>query len=328
MIFIRQMTKELLDDGRVKFWKHEKKNDHWRQVDFRTVQDKVSHALRDSKGCSDSGVDLMMDYTKVTNPVQQPLEPRAESLQLYHDMKQQQVEAQTLGHPQSTSSVLPQIDVATLEPTLRASMQHLQELNQQNIEDQRELVAAAIQERQHNATLLSMANKFSTPPATLSMNPGSGQPLLSQLGGLGQLGFQSRLGPNAPPPSLFENSRQRSLDSIINQSNTRSQQLTADDMLLHRIRHHSSGGLGQLMNTPNTVSAALGGNAAVGAPFQNQRVHGTNRLRKNLDAPIAPGGGVDMLARQNYMERSLQKLKLQRMAELKIVEEHLRKSQN
>eukprot|EP00547_Thalassionema_nitzschioides_P017385 CAMPEP_0194253628 /NCGR_PEP_ID=MMETSP0158-20130606/30278_1 /TAXON_ID=33649 /ORGANISM="Thalassionema nitzschioides, Strain L26-B" /LENGTH=329 /DNA_ID=CAMNT_0038991391 /DNA_START=176 /DNA_END=1165 /DNA_ORIENTATION=- len=327
MIFIRQMTKELLDDGRVKFWKHDRKNDRWKQVDFRTVQDKVSHALRDSKGSSDSGLDLMMDYTKAANPAQTPLEPRAGStLQLYQDMKQQQVEAQTLAQSRSraSSSILPQIEISTLEPRLRASMQHLQELNQKNMEDQRELVASAIQERRHNLNLASMANRFSTPPATLSMNPVRSQSLISHhIGGLSQYGLQSSLGPS-PVPSLFENTRGRSLDSIINQSNTRGQQLSADDMLLHRMRHHSSGALGQFMNTPNAaVSAAFGGNSAIGTRFQNQRVQGTHRLRKNLETPT-PDGSIGILNGQNFMERSLQKLKLQRMAELKLLEEHLR----
>jgi hypothetical protein len=47
MVLIRQVTEQVLDQGRVKFLRRDGKTGTWTQVPFRTAQDKVSHALRD-----------------------------------------------------------------------------------------------------------------------------------------------------------------------------------------------------------------------------------------------------------------------------------------
>jgi hypothetical protein len=47
MVLIRQVTEQILDDGRVRFLRHDLRTDAWSEVPFRHVQDKVSHALRD-----------------------------------------------------------------------------------------------------------------------------------------------------------------------------------------------------------------------------------------------------------------------------------------
>jgi len=340
MIFIRQITKDILDEGRVKFWKHEKRTGKWKEVDFRTVQDKVSHALRDSKGMTDSVLDIMTEDNKATNPTPKPppqfidlssLEPGTRA------SLQQLQAAQSLG-PRLTPSFLPEAIDLTLEPRLRASMQHLQDLKQKNADEQRELIAAAIQSRERNLSLASMTNNLGAPLATLSMDPG--QPMLSQLGGLPQFGLNSRRSMSqvsaaslpAPSPLLMGNSRQRSLDSIINQANTRNQQLSADDVLLHRMRQeHSDRAMSQLVATPNmTVSAAMAENytATPGAFYPNQRVNAPRRLKKNLEDPSLLAGGVEGFAGQNFMEDTRQKLKLQRMAELQLGRERFRNSHN
>ncbi|KAI2501944.1 hypothetical protein MHU86_12497 [Fragilaria crotonensis] len=47
MVLIRQITEQILDDGRVRFLRHDNRSDTWTEVPFRLIQDKVSHALRD-----------------------------------------------------------------------------------------------------------------------------------------------------------------------------------------------------------------------------------------------------------------------------------------
>lgn len=47
MVLIRQVTEQVLDNGRVKFLRKDGKSGEWIEVPFRTAQDKVSHALRD-----------------------------------------------------------------------------------------------------------------------------------------------------------------------------------------------------------------------------------------------------------------------------------------
>eukprot|EP00547_Thalassionema_nitzschioides_P004652 CAMPEP_0194215076 /NCGR_PEP_ID=MMETSP0156-20130528/16604_1 /TAXON_ID=33649 /ORGANISM="Thalassionema nitzschioides, Strain L26-B" /LENGTH=112 /DNA_ID=CAMNT_0038943497 /DNA_START=55 /DNA_END=390 /DNA_ORIENTATION=+ len=58
MILVRKITKDILDDGNVKFWKLDKTKGIWTEVDVRACQDKVSHALRDTKGYDDMGLKL------------------------------------------------------------------------------------------------------------------------------------------------------------------------------------------------------------------------------------------------------------------------------
>lgn len=47
MILIKQVTEQVMDEGRVQFLRQDGKTPHWRPVAFRIAQDKVSHALRD-----------------------------------------------------------------------------------------------------------------------------------------------------------------------------------------------------------------------------------------------------------------------------------------
>jgi len=309
MIFIRQLTKDLLDDGRVKFWKRET-GGKWRAVDFRTVQDKVSHALRDSKGCNEQDSALMMmEYGKAPNTttvaahssVISPLDAALNQnrsvagLQHLQRMKQQQdahAEAQRLV-PQMSSPLMSQVNIG-LDPNLRAKMQYLQELKQQNEREQIELMEAALQERRRNSQLASVASELRT----------VNQPFRPLLGGLPQYTLQTRPNSNqlSDPSPLF-------LDSIINQSSAQGQ-LSSNDLLLNRTRgqHQSSPALGQLITAPPSIAASLSGNNT--APYQNQPVHaGTHRLEKNLSSP-----GY-LIARQeeqreSALRKSVEELKL------------------
>lgn len=47
MVLIRQITDQVLDDGKVRFLRHDYRSGGWTEVPFRLAQDKVSHALRD-----------------------------------------------------------------------------------------------------------------------------------------------------------------------------------------------------------------------------------------------------------------------------------------
>jgi hypothetical protein len=47
MILIKQVTEQVMDEGKVRFLRQDGKTPHWRPVAFRIAQDKVSHALRD-----------------------------------------------------------------------------------------------------------------------------------------------------------------------------------------------------------------------------------------------------------------------------------------
>jgi len=313
MIFIRNMTKEILDDGRVKFWKNDKKRGTWKEVDFRTVQDKVSHALRDSKGCSDTGIENMLDYCKTTEAELQPLN-NPNSLMAYLDLSQE-VRARAAFRGQATpSEVLSGGQELGLEQeygqTL-ARLQELQDLKQQHAEEKRDLLTAALHQRR--LSLASMAGTLAT------QNPahGGGNGLLRDLP---PYAFQPRMPPNqfSAPSLLLE-------ENLINQSNNLNQQLSSDDLLLHAMRRSSSGGLGQVpisINVP-TVTEDISG-----AMYHNQQVHQDNRLRKNIDGPLAGGDPEMLVSGRNLMESVLSKLKSTRTAELQLVEQRLRQVQN
>eukprot|EP00546_Thalassionema_frauenfeldii_P009138 CAMPEP_0178920672 /NCGR_PEP_ID=MMETSP0786-20121207/15131_1 /TAXON_ID=186022 /ORGANISM="Thalassionema frauenfeldii, Strain CCMP 1798" /LENGTH=193 /DNA_ID=CAMNT_0020594757 /DNA_START=198 /DNA_END=779 /DNA_ORIENTATION=+ len=185
MIFIRQITKEILDDGHVKFWKLDKQSGEWKEIDSRTVQDKVSHALRDSKSnmCAIApSEDTKPDYGKIANSDSiNPINPTKSMLALQ--------QAQNL----------------ELELERRAGIKQLQEMKQRLLEDRDriDLVRSVLNQRQRNAQLSSVS------ALGITGNIGNCPPLLhSMIRDLPQLGMSSRtVRPNhlCTESSLLEN---------------------------------------------------------------------------------------------------------------------------
>lgn len=168
MIFIRQITKDILDDGHVKFWKLDKQSGEWKEIDSRTVQDKVSHALRDSKSnmCAiSSSEDTKPDYGKIAN---------SDSINALN--------------PTKSMLALQQTQSLELELERRASIKQLQEMKQRLLEDRDriDLVRSVLNQRQRNAQLSSVSALGITP--NISNRP----PLLhSMIRDLPQLGMPS-----------------------------------------------------------------------------------------------------------------------------------------
>lgn len=93
MIFIRQLTYKILDDGRVRFVKFNKKTGKWIAIDSKDIQDKVSHALRDTK--SNEGEDQKM-YASLFPDCKESAEPpkdlsNSPELQEMKQPKQQEI---------------------------------------------------------------------------------------------------------------------------------------------------------------------------------------------------------------------------------------------
>eukprot|EP00547_Thalassionema_nitzschioides_P013136 CAMPEP_0194256752 /NCGR_PEP_ID=MMETSP0158-20130606/37480_1 /TAXON_ID=33649 /ORGANISM="Thalassionema nitzschioides, Strain L26-B" /LENGTH=162 /DNA_ID=CAMNT_0038995569 /DNA_START=1 /DNA_END=485 /DNA_ORIENTATION=+ len=160
MIFIRQITKDILDDGNVKFWKTDKKSGKWKLVDFRTVQDKVSHALRDSKTSMSPCEDVMSAY--IMKPKPMIMEPSA------------------FASNRNTAERL------ALEPRSNVSLQLLEERKRQLLEDRDriDMVRSALRQRQHNLRLSSMSALGVTPNVPV----GGNQSLYSMIRELPRLG--------------------------------------------------------------------------------------------------------------------------------------------
>mmetsp|Transcript_17144 Transcript_17144/g.25991 ORF Transcript_17144/g.25991 Transcript_17144/m.25991 type:complete len:348 (+) Transcript_17144:343-1386(+) len=271
MIFIRQITKEILD-GDVKFWKIDKKSGKWKEVDFRSVQDKVSHALRDSQ----NGVGPYEDDTSgYGNGHQDPIKS-------------------------SSATLVP--TALAIEPRRMISQlqQQIQEKKQQQIGIQRNIARSALEQRDLNLRLTSMAAATAYSRAALGGPRDAIQQCLplSLLGGLPQLGGL---------PSNLRQNQGLTASSLwssepLNQSNTLSQQLTEDDILYHTLRQREAS-----LQFPAPPSA---NRPPSFTSYQNQRVYGNRYLKKNLDCQL--GDNLDI----NYIENALQKLSSQQEAEV------------
>lgn len=276
MIFIRQITKDILDDGRVKFWKIDKKSGKWKEVDFRTVQDKVSHALRDSK--STMGPSEEIASTHGSDP-----------------------------YSRKTSTASQSTDLA-LEPR-RTSINLIQDMKQHHFEDSREVAKSDFQQQELNLRLSNMAAASATSRAALGYLPGSNERLPPLLGDLRANIHSGHL----PASSLLSS-------EPLNQSNTLSQQLTRDDILLHDLRRRQASLSSLQLPAPSATPSLI--------PYQNQRVHASNVLKKNLDPRLGDPRLGDMLSGSNYLEHALQKLSSQREAQIQQLEDILRNTQN
>jgi len=168
MIFIRQITKDILNDGAVKFWRIDKKSGNWEEVDFRTVQDKVSHALRDSKSTMGSDEELAQSYNGNNS----------------YRMK-----------PKSMITTFMQNGHQALEPRSSESLQQLQEMKRKLLEDRDriDMVRSVLQHRQRNLPLLSMSSLGVAPNMPIG---GGNRSLLSMIRDLPQPGLLSSSRPN------------------------------------------------------------------------------------------------------------------------------------
>lgn len=342
MIFIRQITKDILEDGAVKFWKMNKKGGEgklWKEVDFRTVQDKVSHALRDGKNTNDSQlpfVDVIpSDYHKM-EPTRPNRFPSSAST----------AAATTMNKPPIKTSLLSHIDQVLRSRSRDLNASIVDSLPKHHIVEDlpasaRDYQSLAFADRQRNLRLASMASALQQDRTEHEFATAQHLHALQQHRSVGDRGIGSTQ--VFSPSSLLEHSAARSKyadkdssflmndshHSLMNQSNTVSQQLTPDDFLLHAMRKQRS-----FSNAPASAAAAAYAAAAARAESStNQRVYGTQFPRKNLHSPptVLPammGGKKIPTLREKSLIETLQKLKSQRVAEIQALEEQLRNVQN
>eukprot|EP00546_Thalassionema_frauenfeldii_P005252 CAMPEP_0178916556 /NCGR_PEP_ID=MMETSP0786-20121207/12716_1 /TAXON_ID=186022 /ORGANISM="Thalassionema frauenfeldii, Strain CCMP 1798" /LENGTH=422 /DNA_ID=CAMNT_0020589927 /DNA_START=62 /DNA_END=1330 /DNA_ORIENTATION=+ len=341
MIFIRQITKDILEDGSVKFWKMNKKGGGklWKEVNFRTVQDKVSHALRDGKNTNDS----QLPFVDVIPPDYHKMEPTRPN-RFPSPASKATATTTTMNNPPIKSSLLSHIDQVLLSRSRDFNASLADSLHKHHIVEDlpasaRDYQSLAFADRQHNLRLASMASALQQDRKEQEFATAQHLHALQQHRsadrGIGSTQVFS-------PSTLLEHSTTRSSyadkdsflmndshHNLMNQSNTVSQQLSPDDFLLHAMRKQRS-----LSNAP--ASAAAAAYAAVAARAEsatNQRVYGTRFPRKNLHSPpitlpaMVGGNKITGLREQSLIE-TLQKLKSQRVAEIQALEEQLRNVQN
>mmetsp|Transcript_6470 Transcript_6470/g.9917 ORF Transcript_6470/g.9917 Transcript_6470/m.9917 type:complete len:280 (+) Transcript_6470:243-1082(+) len=194
MIFIRNLTKEMLDDGRVKFWRLNKKNGEWKVVDFRTCQDKISHALRDSKGCVADFSQYGVQGSAISNnkpPSTSAVNSAAVPTQ--HHVAQAALEARAFTSLKELQEMKNQLaekrdNVGLLRSALQERQQYLQ-LNESN-HDKIDMIRNALQQRQRNIDLHSMsALNMPAVPNVVASSGSDNQALRSFIRDLPQLGL-------------------------------------------------------------------------------------------------------------------------------------------
>eukprot|EP00546_Thalassionema_frauenfeldii_P009028 CAMPEP_0178915558 /NCGR_PEP_ID=MMETSP0786-20121207/12092_1 /TAXON_ID=186022 /ORGANISM="Thalassionema frauenfeldii, Strain CCMP 1798" /LENGTH=272 /DNA_ID=CAMNT_0020588679 /DNA_START=380 /DNA_END=1195 /DNA_ORIENTATION=+ len=93
MLFIRQLANEILDDGRVRFVKFNKQTRKWTQIDLKAIQDKVSHALRDTKIAEDEDQQIYASLLHCKEPAGPSKgQPNFQELQEIKQPKQQEID--------------------------------------------------------------------------------------------------------------------------------------------------------------------------------------------------------------------------------------------
>lgn len=196
MIFIRNLTKEMLDDGRVKFWRLNKKNGEWKSVDFRTCQDKISHALRDSKGCvADFNQHGIQVPAMLSNKISSTSVMNSAALHTHRHIGQAELEARALSSIKELQEMKNQLaEKRDNFDLMRSALQERQQYLQRNESnhDKIDLIRSALQQRQRQMDLHSMSalNMPAVPnivPSSVSTN----QSLGSFIRDLPQLGLPS-----------------------------------------------------------------------------------------------------------------------------------------